>query len=124
MDILLISTAETADCIIINPRDGQPTDITITVSGVDSHKFRALAKAEAKNRLLAKADGIDVNEETVESDAKFLSELTVGWKNVEIGGKKLEFSTANAIKVYTLSAPIRNQINAFISRTTNFLPKA
>jgi len=121
MDILKISTKETADCVINDPRTGDPTDIVITVYGSDSNKFRALAKTAAQERIKNKSD---IDASTVDDDAKFLADLTQGWKGVEMGGKVLEFSKANAVKVYTLSAPIRNQVNQFIVRQANFLPPA
>jgi hypothetical protein len=121
MDILKISTKETADCAINDPRTGEPTDIVITVYGSDSNKFRALAKAAAQERIKNKSE---VDSSTVEDDAKFLADLTQGWSGLEMGGKPLEFSKANAVKVYTLSAPIRNQVNQFIVRQANFLPPA
>lgn len=124
MDILSISTKDTAECIITDPRTGKPTDISITVYGADSKAFRALAKSAAQARIKAKSEGREVDDESIEADAEFLSSLTTGWEGVELAGKALEFNKANAIKVFTLSAPIRNQVNAFIARTSNFLPKA
>lgn len=121
MDILKISTKDTADCIITDPRTGEPTDIVITVYGADSNKFRALAKTAAQERVKNKAT---IDTSSIEDDAKFLADLTVGWIGVEMGGKTLEFNKGNAIKVYTLSAPVRNQVNQFIVKQSNFLPPA
>lgn len=123
MDISQISTLDTATCTILHPATGEETDVKIKVFGADSRKFRELAQANARERVKAKQEGKEIPD-TIEKDAEFLADLTVGWENVELAGKVLEFNRANAIKVYTLSAPIRNQVNHFITRAVNFLPKA
>lgn len=123
MDIGQLTTSETAECVIKNPVTGDDTDIVIILYGQDSKKFRELVKAQAKIAAELKGKGKEL-EDSIERDADYLAELTAGWRNVEFDGKHLEFSKANAVLVYTMSAPIRNQVNLFIARTVNFLPKA
>lgn len=123
MDVLTLCTKETAECRITHPATGEATDIVITVYGMDSRKFREIVKAGLKARVDAKANGggeVDSDQVNLER----LADLTVGWEGVEFGGKPMKFSRENAIKVYSLSAPIRGQVDAFIGRVSNFLPKA
>jgi len=123
MDLSKLCTSDTADCVIKDPSTGNDTDIVITVYGSDSRQFRNLVKSQAKAAVDSKAQGKEIDD-SIERDAEYLADLTVGWKNVELGKKALEFSRDNAINVYTLSAPVRNQVNYFITRQANFLPKA
>lgn len=123
MDIGSLCTSETAECVIKDPKTGADTDIKITVYGSDSRQFRKVVKAQAKAAVAAKAEGRDM-EDSIEKDAEYLADLTEGWEGVQMGGKELKFSRENAIKVYTASAIVRNQVNHFITRQSNFLPKA
>ena len=123
MNILDICTKDTADCVIVHPVTGEETDIVITVYGMDSRKFRTISKEIARRRAKDREEGKEVNE--IQEDSEMLAELTVGWKNVEMGdGKEMEFSRENAVKLYFLCAPIRDQVNRFIARVGNFLAKA
>lgn len=122
MDIASLVTSESAECVIRHPQTGAETDIKITVFGVDSPKFREISKAASKAKLNAKAQGKE-SEDGPETDAAFLADMTVGWEGVEMDGKALPFTRENAIKVYLLSSPVRTQVNQFILRTANFLPK-
>lgn len=123
MDIGNLCTSDTAECVIKDPSTGSDTDIRITVYGSDSRQFRKVVKAQAKAAVVAKAEGREL-EDSIEKDAEYLADLTDGWEGVQMGGKDLPFSRANAVKVYTASAIVRNQVNHFITRQANFLPKA
>lgn len=111
MDISKLITTDTAACTITDPTTGKDTDIKITLYGMDSAKFREVSLKASKR---------DSKEETVND----LVELTAGWEGVEMGGKTLDFTPANAKKVYKMSAPIRKQVDRFIVVQANFLPKA
>ncbi len=116
MDISNLETTDTAECVIVHPVTGVDTDIKITLYGVDSKKFREVSLARAR------ANREDDNDE--DSREADLASVTLGWENVELNGKELEFSHANAVKVYKLVSPIRNQVDSFIVKTANFLKKA
>jgi hypothetical protein len=111
MDISLITQKDTADCVIVDPVTGKDTDIVISLYGVSSSQYRNIAR-----KLLA-----DKSKDSVENDIEYLSVLTVGWKNIESGGKPLKFSPENARKVYEVST-IRGQVIQFIHDVRNFLP--
>tara|TARA_R110000850_G_scaffold275207_1_gene414169 strand:+ start:35023 stop:35394 length:372 start_codon:yes stop_codon:yes gene_type:complete len=122
MDITGLVTHESAECVIRHPQTNKPTDIKIKLYGLDSKRFREVSKLNAQTKLQEKAHGAET-EDGPETDAAFFADLTVGWEGVEMDGKALPFTRENAIKVYTLSSPIRTQVNQFILRTANFLPK-
>lgn len=123
MDLSLLISSDTAECIIKNPHDGQDTDIKISVYGMDSAKFRSVMKDAAAVALKAKAAGKEPPE-GADVDAQRLAELTAGWSGIEDGGKSVSFSHAAAIDIYTRSPEIRRQVDRFIFKVGNFLPKA
>ena len=123
MDLSLFVSADTADCVIADPRTGQSTEIKISVYGMDSAKFRGVMKSAAAVALKAKAAGQEPPE-GAEVDAQRLAELTAGWSGLEDGGKPIKFSEQAALDVYTRSPEIRRQVDRFIFKVGNFLPKA
>ncbi len=123
MDLSLLVSSDTADCVIKNPHNGMPTDIVITVYGMDSEHFRNVMKVAQSAALKAKADGKEPAEGK-DVDATRLAELTAGWSGIEDGGKVVAYSKKAAIDVYTKSDEIRRQVDRFIFAVGNFLPKA
>lgn len=115
MDISAFATSETTDVVIKRPRTGEETDITITLHGVFSKKFRpAYLDFQRRNPGKGLAD----------MDSEMIADLTEGWKNVEKGGKQLKFSRAHAVAVYESSAVIRSQLVAAIIDGDRFLASA
>lgn len=123
MDIASLSTLDVAECTILHPATGLPTDIKIQIHGRDSRKAREVTKARAQAIVKARAAGSVIDDSSIEDEATILADLAVGWEGVALDGKDLPFTRENAIKVFTMSAPIRNQLDNFSSRTANFLPK-
>ncbi len=110
MDLEQLTTKETADCVILDPATGKPTDIVITLHGVASDKYQAI-----KSKI------IEIKQDDTDKEIEYLTELTKGWKNVELNGKQLSFSKKNAEKVFALKI-IRGQVIKFIHDVRNFLP--
>ena len=108
MDFKQLATSETAICVIKDPRTGQDTDIQIELYGVHTKHFRAMS---------AQFAGKDDNE-------GFLAALTKSWQGIEDGDKPLDFSEENAKRVYSEVPVIAGQVDQFIVRQSNFLPKA
>lgn len=123
MDLSLLVSSDTADCVVKNPHTGMPTDIVITVYGMDSEHFRNVMKSAQAAALKAKAEGKEPPEGK-EVDAARLAELTAGWSGIEDGGKAVAFSKKAALDIYTRSDEIRRQVDRFIFTVGNFLPKA
>lgn len=114
MDISKLQTSATATCVIKHPVTGEDTDIKITVYGFDSKEFRTISLARAKKAV----DGAEISSE------EYLASITISWENVDLNGKPLKFTPENAVTVYETSAPIRNQVDAFVMKTANFLTNA
>lgn len=123
MDLSLLVSSDTAECVIKNPHNGMPTDISITVYGMDSEHFRNVMKSAQATALKYKADGKEPPEGK-DVDAARLADLTAGWSGIEESGKPVQFSKAKAIDVYTRSDEVRRQVDRFIFSVGNFLPKA
>lgn len=101
---------------------GEP--VGLTVLGTDSEAFiqkerellnRRLNKARQKQR----ADKITVEELDREELAK-LSVCVVDFKNITVGGQALNFTTANAVKLFEEFPWARRQVSDFIGESENF----
>lgn len=123
MELNSIFSSDTAECVFRDPRTGEATDLSVTVYGMDSEKFREVTKEAARAHAKAKADGKDAPEGP-EVDAERLAELTVGWSGLTEDGKPVAFSKAKAVEIYTSSPELRRQVDRFIFQVSNFLPKA
>ena len=102
----LVANSEAgADLTIINPKDDQPTDIVFTFKGPRSVGFEdALKKATDKA-----------------SSVLFLAEYCLGWKNVEINGKTVQFSRENVVNVLTKYDILYGQCVEFVVDMRNFI---
>ena len=109
MDLSLLITKETADCIILDPYDNKETDIVIEVYGPYSKQY---GDAFRKNAARDEPDYLEL-----------LIDLTVGWSNVSLNGKDLVFSKDNVNKVYSMEGGIAGQVERFAVNTKNFLHK-
>lgn len=118
MDIESLITKDTADCAIVDTV-GNPTDISITLYGVDSQQYREAMHKKLKG--LTKNSG---TKEIFDAEVQFLAELTKSWTGVRMEGKEIGFSAENAEMIYRKSSIVRSQVSAFVHRTANFLPNA
>ena len=110
MDLSLLITKETADCIIVDPYDGKATDIVITVYGPYSKQYDDAFK---KNLAREESDFVEL-----------LIDLTVGWVNLSMDGKDLVFNRSNAKKIYSMEGSvIAGQVERLVVNNKNFLPK-
>jgi hypothetical protein len=116
MDIGQLIQSDTADCVIVDPRNGNQTDIVITVYGKGSAEHRA-AIADIGRK---KAKDSDASEEDMV--VEFLASVTKSWVSVEYNEKNLPFNRKNALLVYSKSSTIRDQISAFVFNASNFMP--
>tara|TARA_R110000782_G_scaffold7070_4_gene23981 strand:+ start:338 stop:673 length:336 start_codon:yes stop_codon:yes gene_type:complete len=110
MDLSLLIASDTADCVIVDPKTNEATNIVVTCYGVYSDEYqKAIKKRESAKDS---------------SSMELLIDLTVGWKNLSYEGKKLEFNRENALLVYSMKGMVvKNQVEAFILEQNNFLPK-
>lgn len=107
MDLALLTTSDTADCVIIDPYTGDETEIVITVYGIHTQQFR---------------DGVKLYPSD-EQYSEFLAHITQDWTGVELEGKTLKYNKDNAIKAYSTSIVLRNQVSSFIKDLKAFLPR-
>jgi len=121
MDILSVAISDTSKLTVRHPMTGVDTDIVIEVFSRDSVAYKTATSAISKKFRKRK----DVTLEERETAAiELLGNVTKGWTNLEEKGKKLSFSIANAIRIYTELPWLRNQIDAFIGDEQNFLDEA
>jgi len=102
---------------IKHPMTGEPLEgVTITVIGRDSPSVRA-AMLEIERRK-AKGETIDRDEEGLE----LLSSVVKGWEGIEFEGQPLEFSKANARKLFSdpRTEWIGEQVGPFALSRRNF----
>jgi hypothetical protein len=110
MDLSLLIANDTADCVIKDPYTDEDTDIIITVYGPYSKEYTAAFVADSKR--------------DASNPLELISDLTVDWLNVELNGKSLEFNKENALKVYAMkNSIVKSQVEGFILKGKNFLPK-
>lgn len=90
--------------------------VTITVIGRDSPSVRA-AMTDIERR---KAKGEDISRE--DEGLELLSVVTTGWTGIDFDGKALEFSKANARKIYAdpRTEWIGEQVGPFALSRRNF----
>lgn len=106
-------------------KTGEPMGCFITVLGTDSDAFRRLKTDRERQALdlISKkgADGDLSAEEREEAALALLAGCTVGWRELEQGGKPLVFSPAAAAQLYRDYPPIREQVDRAIANRANFL---
>ena len=104
-----------------HPATGEDLDISFTLLGVDSDAFQELERAKKRTRL--KTQKIDITVEELENQTlDTLTAMTIGWKNVVLDGKELEFSPENARRIYSKFPWVREQIDGVIGNRALFLP--
>jgi hypothetical protein len=109
-----------AECNIISPVDGKPTDVYILLAGADSSVWRK-AKRKQTTEIMAAArskEPVDLDYDAM--DIAALVDATIGWRGIAANGKPYEFSKENALALYSGSPGIVNQLLDFIADKRNF----
>lgn len=118
-----------AEIEIRHPVTGAPTGVFISVLGRDSDTYRSRVRAMADEALRKQATG-KASAETLETlEQKNIDALvaaTVSWRDgddpaLTLNGEKLEFSPANARRVYEALLPVRDQVSEALSDIANFM---
>ena len=109
------SLCETGVEMVIKDIDGNDTDATITLLGSESKVGRKLMLEFMRSIKDGKSEDGD-------SD-KILSELTIGWKNIEIDGTKIKFSKEKALELYKQYPILKKQVDVFVSNIKNYTKK-
>jgi len=113
---------------IIHPVTREKTDAVFHIVGKDStiyrDKIKAIANENLRREALQARRGKEEMPTIDKMEAKNIDALvaaTVGWENVSLDGEALEFSAANARKVYTRILPVREQVTEAINDLENFM---
>lgn len=132
MDFSKLDTATPANAgealQIINPFTGEPLEGTIILlRGADSAEFQRATKAAGNRRLESMTKKGAQNTVTIEALAKDTVEafvaVTIGWSGIELDGKELDYSEANARKLYSDERfPwLVEQLDTFVGNRRNFM---
>lgn len=116
---------EGAEIELLSLKTRAKSGVFIKVLGIDSDLFQDL-KAQRSRELMdaVQARGKDYNPTREEIDlasCEMLAKCTLGWRGLTEGGKEVEFSYAKAVDLYVKYPRIRDQINAAIADTANFV---
>lgn len=113
---------DTAVVAILDPVDGTPTGITITIAGRYSPTARAATFA-----LADKAADVKNADSAEAFDAKLLDLLaacTVEWAEMQEEGQALACSPAEAKRVYVAYPWLREQVQVAFLQTADFFGNA
>jgi hypothetical protein len=130
MDLSNLDTsANTAKMAVKHPvsgddlftEDDQP--ITITLLSADSDEYEtAMHDAQrSQARAAAQTDGLSDPTGVQRRAMAVLAKCIVGWENIIVDGKELDFTRSNATTLLTKVKFIREQVSRFISNRANFL---
>ena len=124
MDINKLQTVgdheDGAECNILSPVDGMPTDVYIKIKGSDSKSWRKAKKSQMTRILDARQkDSMDSLDYEL-MDAESLAGITIGWRGITKDSKPFEFSYENALQLYQESPSVTAQLLAFIEKRDNF----
>lgn len=99
-----------AECVIVDPVDGTPTDVVLIVAGPDSDTQRR-ARLAVTDALMAYA-GRPPADEQERLAIEQLAKCVVGWR-VKQGGNDVPFSFSAVVRLLTKFQFIREQVDAF-----------
>lgn len=120
-----VAACEKGFPLVIKDAEDMPTDIVIHVVGVDSKVFRnENAKVQARIAMAEKRGKKLDPLELEESYCELLAKCTLGWENLELGGKKLEFSQDKAQEIYQSYPLIKTQVFAALFDRAAFVGNA
>jgi glycerol-3-phosphate dehydrogenase len=104
LDVVAISN-EGYRCVIRNPKTDKDTNLVIVIKGVYAEGFQEASDA---------ADDIP-------KTCAVLAKYTIGWENLEVDGKSIEFSAKEAERIYSAYPLIRGQVFKAALDVKNFI---
>lgn len=112
---------EGAELEVLDPANGKPVGVFITLAGADSAVHRkataAIANRRAKGGFRRNINLDDLQTESIE----ILARCTLGWSGVVLDGKDVPLSKEAAVALYTRFPWLREQVETFISDRANYL---
>lgn len=126
-ELTSIKEADTADIEILHPVSRAATGAVITIMGPE-HPARKKVQYELQRKLraaFARKGRVEVGdpEEEDAEEVDRLAAFTVGWKNIGIDGKPLEYSKSAAVDLYARPemAWLKRQIQSALNDLENFI---
>jgi hypothetical protein len=127
-----VTASESGASLVLKKLDGSPLrnskgeEMTLTLLGPDSRKYRELQRAQVKKRLnrsKAKRQDIEADMEEAEADAiDLMVGCTVAWGGFcDDEGNIVAHTPQNIRSIYASYPIIRDQVDAFITERANFL---
>ena len=116
-----------AEFEVLHPIKG-PTGLFIRMKGTHSEQVKTELKRIANRAKAARAGTVRKDDE--DEGARFLSQITLGWRSqdsqgnprpVTLAGEELPFSTENAFQVYKKYPIVAEQASMFVFDSANFL---
>ena len=112
---------EGAELEVLDPANGKPVGVFITLAGADSSVHRkataAIANRRAKGGFRRNINLDDLQTESIE----VLARCTLGWSGVVLDGNDVPLSKEAAVTLYTRFPWLREQVETFISDRANYL---
>lgn len=101
---------------------GNDTGFSIRIAGEYSERAQK-ARRELSDELIAGGKlGALSADEVADRNIRYLAKITLGWTpNAVVEGKELEFSEANAVKVYRRYPSIREQVDTEAGKRERFI---
>jgi hypothetical protein len=98
--------------------NGNP--VTIMLAGTESPRWTK-AMDNLQNRLMASKEKRDAHD--LRNDrASLLAAVTLDWDGIVVDGKPLQYTPAEAKKLYIRFKWLADQVDSFIAAKENFLP--
>jgi len=76
-----------AECNILSPVDGSPTDVFIKIKGSDSKEWRNAKKNQTSQIIAAKSGGKDIDLDYDKMDVDALVAVTMDWSGIVDNGE-------------------------------------
>lgn len=131
MDLTHLDTRKGAEqgfeLALTHPETGARLGATMLLLGADAEEYQRQVRAFQKKRtqqFLRQRKYTLSPEEAEEEAIELLVVATLGWKDVVVDGKPLEFNHDNARMLYTRFPWLREQVQEAVTDRANFLPRS
>ena len=116
-----------AECNILDPVSGEPTDFYIKICGADSKVWRKQKKIQTRKLLNARSQSdepdFDYEKAGIDFEAMDIEALvnaTIDWHGLSDNNKEVKFSKDIANELYENSPSIVRQLIDFLGNGENF----
>lgn len=103
---------------ILHPITNEETDITVFCISPDHSDYKGRA-VEAVREGLDPAKKVDVSD-VVDRKPEIIAAMVTGWEGIQVNGKAMKYTKANAVKLMKEYPWIQSQIDRFCGQRANF----